>query len=370
MAVPSTPSRDRDPSILATLEIRIDPELSRLAVGMNHAPTYRLWLLARHHFGQPGWVDKDTLLATVKQTGIIHTRRHLNRLLREGRGIFWNLSTRNRVYLRGYVPLTEQLTQHALRAVPAMVKTNLPGVRQVYINPGGSLAEFKAQIYNAWLSYRENPTIARKTLCSLFNCTEDTLRNWEEILGDQLTITPTYAQCASHPLDDDRVYPLLPNHCYAYASKSGQVRFRWRLPNTYAPQNVRHHAHKGQARKARTQAALTVWYQPVEKRAAADLDKICFDRTHRVPKQYFPSPKALRAFLKRLERRNRTEEATGIPHYVFRGTDRNQHVIYELSMDGEVVTTANERLPIKQEPYWWQGYRLWQDVQRRYRQVS
>jgi hypothetical protein len=352
-------------------ELRVDPELSRLAIGLNHAPVYRVWLIARHLFGQPGWVEKDTLLATLKQTGIIHTRRHLNRLLKQGRGIFWNLSTHNRVYLRGYVPLTKQLTQQALRQAPDLVKTNLPGVMSVYINPGGTLAEFKAQVYLAWLAYRENPTIARKTLCSLFNCTEDTLRNWEEILGDRLAVTPTYAQCASHPLNDDRVYSLLPNHCYVYATQKGQVRLRWRLPNTYNPQNVRHHAHKGQARKARTQAALTVWYQPVEKRAAhMPVSKVCFDRSHRVPKQYFKSSKALRAFLGRLERRNRTEEATTIPHHVFRGIDRNQHVIYELSIYGEVETTVNERLSIKKEPYWWQGYRLWQDVQRRTCQVS
>jgi hypothetical protein len=352
------------------LTIRIDPELARLALGLNRASLFRVWAVARHHFGQPGWVDKDTLLAALQQAGVLHTRRHLNRLLKEGGGIFWNLSTRNRVYLRGYVTLTKQLTKQALREAPELIKTNWPGVRSIYINPGGTLAEFKAQVYNAWLAYRESPTIARRTLCSLFNCTEDTLRNWEEILGDQLVITPTYAQCASHPLNDDRVYSLLPDHCYVYATKNGQVRHRWRLPNTYNPKNVRHHAHKGQSRKARTQAALTVMDQPVEKRAAADLNKICFDRSHRVPKQYFKSPKALRAFLKRLERRNWTGESTNIPHYIFRGVDRNQHVIYELSIDGEIETTPNERLSIKKEPYWWQGYRLWQDVQRRSRQVS
>ena len=115
------------------------------------------------------------------------------------------------------------------------MQTNIPGARDVYIRVGGDLGDFKAQIYAGWLEYREAPTIARDTLCKLFAVSRDTLRNWEQRLGAELEIISNYGQTAIDPRQDERVADFIPEHSYNYVTRRGQIRIRWRQPNTYRP---------------------------------------------------------------------------------------------------------------------------------------
>jgi hypothetical protein len=170
-----------------------------------------------------------------------------------------------------------------------------------------------------------------------------------------------YAQCAADPRLDDRAASHIPDHSYSYVTSRGQVRIRWRQPNSYNPKSIRQHPHKGQSRKARTRAILAAWYQPVEL-CAHDLTTLAFDRSHRVPRRYFADSRALRAFLKRLKRRNRGQPF--VARYVYRGEDRNGHGIWELSLDGEVATSANERMRLKREYGWWAGWRVNRELKR------
>lgn len=349
------------------LEIRVDPELGRLAVGLDKTGEYLVWALARHHFGKPGWVERHRLLENLQTAGIIHTKRHFNRLLAKGAGLFWGLSPDNRVWLRSYVRVSQRLTEIAAQTNPKLVATNIPGARDVYVRVGGDIGDFKAQIYAGWLAYRQDPKIARETLCNLFAVTRDTLRNWEARLGGSIEVVTNYAQTAIDPKADDRIVDYLPEHSYSYVTRRGQMRLRWRQPNRYKVKNIKEHPHKGQSRKARLAAAITAWHQPVETCAPHDLiefSKVPFDRSHRVPKRYFENAKALKKFLERLARHGRVGISPATPRYVYRGEDPNRHGIYELSLDGEVHTTAFERMPIKQEYGWWAGRRAWQKQAR------
>jgi len=123
----------------------------------------------------------------------IGSQRNYNRLLKHGAGLFWNLAG-DRVYLRGTVKVAARLTALAKAEKPALVATNIPGVREVYLRVGGDLGDFKAQVYAGWLAYREGPKIARDTLCKLFAVSRDTLRNWEQRLGASLEVIPTTAR--------------------------------------------------------------------------------------------------------------------------------------------------------------------------------
>lgn len=346
----------------AELTVRADPELGRLAVALNKAGELRIWLVARHFFGQPGWVERQQLKEVLVSQEIA-SRRHVDRLLGEGEGLFWGCSPTGRIYLRSYVKVAGRLTRLARDTQLQLVATNVPGARDVYLRVGGSLGAFKAQVYAGWLTHREAPKISRHVLASLFGCSQETLRNWERELGSQLAVVTNYAQCAADPRLDDQAAGHIPDHSYAYVTSRGQMRIRWRQPNSYNPKSIRQHPHKGQSRKARTKAILAAWYQPVES-CAHDMTTLAFDRSHRVPRRYFATSRALRAFLKRLKRRNRGQPF--VTRYVFRGEDRNGHGIWDLSLDGEVATSANERMSLKREYGWWAGWR----VSRQLKQVG
>lgn len=343
------------------LQVWIDPELGRLAVGLKKPSEYLVWSVARHHFGNPGWTKRDRLFAKLKNAGIVKTKRSFNRILKSGKGLFWRLAG-DRIYLVGYVKLSGQLTQLALKDNPDLVATNIPGVRGVHITIEGDMGDFKAQIYAGWLTHREDPKIARATLCTLFGVVADTLRNWEERLGADLEKVSNYGQTSLNPLENEAIADYIPPHSYNYVTRRGEIRIRWQQPNTYRTKNIPQKHAKGQARKARFAAAKVAWFQPVEicAHSSHPREKLPFDRTHREPKRYFPTAKALQQFLKRMEKRGEEGIKPEAPRYIYRGEDKYQHGIWEVSLDGEANTTAWERMTIRKEYGWWKGYQAHQ----------
>ena len=351
-------------SIKNALSIKIDPELGRVAMGLGVACEFRVWSVARHFYGIPGWVERETLFHTLKSARVVTTKRNFNRLLRTGDGLFWELP-RNRVYLRGYIRVTRQLVKHSLTSNPVLVATNVPGVPSIFVKAGGDLGDFKANVYGAWLAYRESPIISRAALCKLFACSDTTLRNWEQRLGQSLEIIHNRAQTALNPKENRAITAYLPTHAYEYATKHGDVHLRWQQPNTYRPNYFRQHPGKGQSRKARTAASITAWFQPVEINGHHfQYSKACFDRTHREPKRYFKDDKHLKSFLRRLAEQDIQGITPETPRYIFLGIDHNEDGIWELSLDGGTQTSATERMNLRHEKQWWAAYRKQQALPR------
>ncbi|NPV68412.1 MAG: hypothetical protein HPY64_14815 [Anaerolineae bacterium] len=344
------------------LEVRVDPELGRLAIGLNLAAELRIWLVLRHYFGVPGWTDRQTLYAALEAAGIRHSRRHFNRLLQQGADIFWGLSGDGRVWLRGYIRVVKTITRLGLSTNPNLLSTNYPGVRPVYLRLDDSLKVFKARLYAAWLAHRENPKIARATLCKLFACTRETLWGWEAILARIISVIPSYTQTAVDPREDDRIVDYLPAHAYAYLTRHNEVRIRWQSSNVYRVRLIRQHPHKGQSRKARVAAAKEVRaFRPAENRAGSCPERqLAFGRDHWEERRYFASVNDWARFLRRGRERGQAIEdliTPETPRYLFRGVDRNEHVLYELTLDGRPCTSANERISIRQECVWWRAER-------------
>ncbi|GAB4575820.1 MAG: hypothetical protein Kow0077_29210 [Anaerolineae bacterium] len=335
-------------------EIRVDPELGRLAVGLNLAAELRLWLVLRHYFGQPGWTHRQQLRTALKRAGVHHTRRHIDRLLQRGREVFWGLGRDGKVWLRGVIRVVTRLTSRALEENPDLIATNTPGVRDVYVRVDGSLKQFKARLYAAWLAHRENPKIARATLCKLFGVTRETLWAWEELLPNTLEVVTSYTQTAIDPREDDRIVPFIPAHAFTYLTRTHRVRIRWQSPNVYRTRLVRQHPHKGQARKVRTAAAKIIRdSQPAEKRAGGrhSTRRLAFGRGHWETRLYYASADRYRAFLKRLGA-NIGQHTWQAPRSVFRGYNGLEHAIYEVPLDGEPQTGAWERISIRKEYTW------------------
>jgi hypothetical protein len=118
-ALPDQPEAEETGLLL----VRLDPELGRLAVALEKSSEFRVWAVARHVFGKPGWVERGTLFESLQAAQVIHTRRHLNRLLQDGDGLFWSLAN-GKVYLRGVVKVAQHLTERAARTNPELVATN------------------------------------------------------------------------------------------------------------------------------------------------------------------------------------------------------------------------------------------------------
>ena len=165
-----------------TAYFQVDPELGRLCVVLHRAPELRIWAVIRQYVREhdgSGWIDRPSLLDALKAQGIAYTSRHLRRILADGEGLFWNV-TRERVYMRSWAHVAALLTNMALATHSGRIERNRPGTREMYVLVDGSLEQWEATLYAAWLAYRNNPTISRSELSHLFGRDKTTLRHWEQ----------------------------------------------------------------------------------------------------------------------------------------------------------------------------------------------
>ncbi len=315
--------------------LRVDPELGRLCVALHCAPELRLWVIIRQQVrneGGSGWIARPRLVEALKVHGVNCSARHLRRLLASGEGVFWNV-TRERVYMRSWGHLAAILTQAALGAKVGVIERNRPGVRELYVPVGGSLEQWEAQLYAAWLNYRNNPTISRSQLSQLFGRDQTILRRWEQRrLAGQLTVRHNFAQCPDH----EAFFEHIPHYATSYVAwvrwqgKPRKVaRIRWQLPNTYLVNTIKEHHKKGQAAKVRRRVNIETEIMPADERRGG------------WPRLYFDLAETLRQFV----RKHPEAEA----RYVWRGENRAGQGILEINADGFPLTHALERVKPRDE---------------------
>ncbi len=313
--------------------IRVDPELGRLTIALHLANLFRIHTIARDMTRQAkgsGFVSKASLRTVLVEYGVRYTRRHFNRLLREGDGLFWTLAPKG-IHIYSTKRAAKVLTPPALEIDPALLETNQPGVRDVYLSPSGSLEQWEAMIYAGWMTHRNDPTISRETLEVLFGRSQDTLRRWEQNrLEDIITIRKNYSQSV---IDDELWDYFEGSQAYLAevwwnGEKHQQIRLMWRMPNTYKTKGIRQHAMKGQASKVRG----TVNYelgQPADKRRGG----------RHSPKLYFDSAEKLKAYVRK----------RGGVRYLWRGENGHGHGMFEPNTSGFGMTSATERADFKIE---------------------
>ena len=308
-------------------EIRVEPELGRASIFLHVAAEFRVYVIAREitRSGDgSGRTTKKALKKWMKAYGQDYSREHLSRLLRAGEGLFWNRSYKD-IYIRNPAHVAASMAE----IDPSVFTTNKPGVRDMYLSPTGSLEQWEAMLYAAWLAYRENPTIARETLAHLFNRSADTLRLWEEKhLSGLVTVRANYAQCPHPNLEDDRYFEHIPEHSQAYRGYvqfqgkwTEVIRFYWRTCNTYQVKGIRQHHRKGQAPQVRKRIN-DVLDQPASERRSGLLRF----------KRYFDTPEGLRKHVRK----------HGGVYYLWRGESRKGKGIFEINNTGFGVTYPNE----------------------------
>jgi hypothetical protein len=319
-----------------SLKLRAEPEIGRLTIGLYRAAEYRVWIigrdLTRRDTGS-GKINKTALLTALDQLGIVYTRRHFNRLLKQGDGLFWVVYQQT-IYLRS-APHVAQAVFAAAENRGLATETNLPGVRDVYVDMSGSLEAWEAQLYAGWIAYRgytHDLPISRATLSRLFHRTRQTIQRWEnQRLHGIVTKQPNYAQCP----DIERYYDYIPDHAQAYVARivfknriQDIVRLFWQLPNTYHSL-IDTHPYKGQA--ARVRKAVN-GEPPVSKKR---------DGHYR---RYF-TPEQLKCRHRSLKFRMGRSGDVNQPVYVFLGQHRvTQKRMFEVTNSGFYFTSASERV--------------------------
>lgn len=311
--------------------IRLDPDLGRLAIGLNRGAELRLWAIARQRstaqHGGRGWVTVEELRA-LSDEARPYSKRHLRRLLAGGHGVFWQYSGW-RVYLAGVQKLAGALAQQAQAVNPALIATNIPGrMKDVYLPAGGTHEQWQALIYAGWLAAKNAPALSRATLQKLFNRTAETLARWERArLAGLVEVIPGYAQVdARDTLDPESgaqaVY--VPEGAKAYAGPDGAVYLRWQIANTYSS-TIKQHNHKGQQRKVRT-AVFAACNQPPDVMAGGPPVKA---------RRYFENRKALQRAIRR--------HGSSSPRLYFLGQDWRGRHIWEPTTTGYTRTAIARR---------------------------
>ncbi len=336
---------DVTPQILPLSEgrsIRVDWELGRLSISLQLAHQFRLWVLARditRSESGSGVISRRSLWEKVKAYRIPCTKRHFNRLLKDGFGLFW-YCVGKKLYLRGIQPVSAIMTEIA-REQGITTETNLPGNRDVLLDPSGSLEAWESMIYAGWVAGRGEKgkydvIIARETLEGLFGRDQTTLRRWEQDrLQNVLTVRYNIAQHV--PDDDEASIDHIPNHAQPYLAQirttediAQETRLCWQLPNSYHS-TIKTHVHKGQAGKIR-------------KAAQQSMDDPANSKRGGKARLYFQSSKKLKARQRSRKFRMGLLGNVNQGVYVYLGQhERSRRGVFEYTNRGMPITSAGER---------------------------
>jgi len=210
------------------------PELNRIALKLKLDAEYCLWLILRHALTRDGLSGRFTRAQAYdysKQAGLSFTRKHWNRLIESGNGIFWGRDKKY-IFIRSFERVYKVL------ADDDCISVYNPLFIAIEVKKSG--LERKAELYWSWFMSRSEQQIARATITDLFGLSADQQRAYEAHLGPRLIIQTNYAH-----VDFDlykNQYKNIPTYAYSFI----QERFNevdnkletinviaYQLPNTF-----------------------------------------------------------------------------------------------------------------------------------------
>jgi len=217
--------------LLSMQDVRVYPSLVATCFQKNRMPHFRIWLLAKSHYGlnPANWLDYTLLKEATKP---IFAERTLTNRLKEGDNVFWSWDKVNgRVYLKSPKYLAIALGMERLDNTP------------VYVPVGslcGTFIDFNAIMYVAWHAGREKQPISRDTITQLTGISSTAQKNYEKhpciTSKVNIQILDDTAECK------DTLF-----FRYGWRIFKFKGRFVKRLPNSYVTQLVT--APKGNQRK-------------------------------------------------------------------------------------------------------------------------
>lgn len=327
---PATLVRPTPSNGARSLAIRIDPEIARICVALRLDPLLRIWAILKH-FGarNGGKLTKQAARGLVAQWVSGYTDRHFRRLVGQGDGLFWHVSRQGTIYLIGGEKLSQNVINLAYEQGRGadVVGTNLPGATDVYTPVTGTIEQFRANVYGAWLAYKNDVVISRDRLQALFGRGLDTLLRWERArLQGRLRLQRNIGQAVISGADDyEALAGFIPNNASVKSNHTwkGDVLLTWRMPNSYAVFGF-DSANRGKAQKRRrasNNCRATIHSRPGE--------TWIFER-----RRYFGNAEQLSTFQNRRVKHHKGDLYPGDhPGYVWRGENRRGLGVYELVAD-------------------------------------
>ena len=223
----------------------------------------------------------------------------------------------------------------------------------MYISVSDSHEGFEAALYAGWMSHREDPTISREVLVTLFDRSEDTLRRWEtKRLQGIVTVRENYAQYEPDPNTWDS---FIPDHARPYLANVRReegytqvIRYRWRIPNTYITSPIRQHPKRGQNSKVSKLVSRLLDQAPGGFSVPAQAGQPTSFFGQEIKKLYFHDGKKIKRYVKK----------TGCSErMLWRGQDRYGRGVFEPTTSyGH--TRPNERVRFKEEYRYFKNLRM------------
>ncbi len=246
--------------------VKFCAETARIALGLKQSSILQHYLPLHSHARKTklqGFTYPE-YYALMDEYGVPGTRQYHARILRQGRGIYWNIAN-GMIYPCGFVALSLRLVDiaHKRGLHDLYASGNHPGQRKdMYIRVSGSCAQFEGSVLASWYMAHNCPTISRWTLERLFARDRRSLWHIERYAA----VTIVYNEAETH---DPANVPLKADgsgnprgDVYRTTDKStGVITWHYRLANTYQVHNIRQHNRRGQSRRA--VYAFKQWFESI-----------------------------------------------------------------------------------------------------------
>jgi len=239
ITIPSPEKTPNDWVISDSNLVPSHPELNRIALKEQIDAEYLLWCVLRHAVagrGLSSHFEKFDAYNIALEVGLSWTRRQFNRILQQGNYTFWTAG-KSRLYLRSFEKVYNLLADTEAAAVAS--------ARFVTIHPHKSAAARRAEFYWSWFISRGESTIARATLTTLFNLSQDQQRAYEKLLGKRLKINTNYCHIDADLYKKD--LKNIPGHAYSFIQEKfsdNRVEYvnviAYQLPNTFTARETGH----------------------------------------------------------------------------------------------------------------------------------
>lgn len=217
---------------------KIQPDLARMATRQNLELAFVCWSLLRQAAIETNFSShykREDFRYQLAVHGLNYTHRHMNNIIRQGTGIFWDAG-KTKIFLRSMQRVSDYFK-------PFIQPCDTIAQRRdvfVAIRLSKSIENLRAEIYWAWFVQFEEKTISRATLTDLFGFSGDQQRNYEEILGQRLIVKHNYVHIDLKTYSENP--QELPEHYFSFefSRQLGMTddhesvsKLAYQLPNTF-----------------------------------------------------------------------------------------------------------------------------------------
>jgi len=262
--------------------VKLDTGLSPAARHITGLAPLRLYwitqtLITQQYEGR-GWIEIGELKRALPRFRVHVDKKTFSNWLKAGEGWYWHMHN-TRLYLIGQVhvwgKLADELCSRKLHSIAQAIHPQTT----LWLDLSGTLETCSATLYLAWMQTRaEAVTMSRDFLSKVWHVEPNTLRRWEQ--DRSVDVQTNYAQYGGSDLT------VVPAHAYPYRTTDGEIRYTWRIPNTYRVSVPHQRGRTGQRRKCRHEKSRVMQVHALDELPLADGDEgvLSFN------KRYFSNP--------------------------------------------------------------------------------